>query len=129
MGDGAAWPVQGLIRHFRPQIIERIKQNSENPTNFDPMKRSRPWFPMQSDDGNFLPEDLSKRTKPLVTPKSDAIGSLSETLHRDEKPIFKEAIQMKEEKPIFKDTLSKETVPYHKTEFHEESAAASDKAE
>ncbi|MBL6785364.1 MAG: NADH-quinone oxidoreductase subunit NuoF [Rickettsiales bacterium] len=27
LGDAAAWPVQGLIRHFRPLIIERIKKN------------------------------------------------------------------------------------------------------
>lgn len=26
LGDGAAWPVQGLIRHFRPLLEERIKQ-------------------------------------------------------------------------------------------------------
>jgi NADH-quinone oxidoreductase subunit F len=26
LGDGAAWPVQGLIRHFRGEIEERIKQ-------------------------------------------------------------------------------------------------------
>ncbi|HEU0117677.1 MAG TPA: NADH-quinone oxidoreductase subunit NuoF [Alphaproteobacteria bacterium] len=26
LGDAAAWPVQGLIRHFRPQMIERIEQ-------------------------------------------------------------------------------------------------------
>lgn len=24
LGDAAAWPVQGLIRHFRPEIEERI---------------------------------------------------------------------------------------------------------
>jgi NADH-quinone oxidoreductase subunit F len=24
LGDAAAWPVQGLIRHFRPTIEERI---------------------------------------------------------------------------------------------------------
>ena len=24
LGDGAAWPVQGLIRHFRPVIEQRI---------------------------------------------------------------------------------------------------------
>lgn len=24
LGDGAAWPVQGLIRHFRPVIEERM---------------------------------------------------------------------------------------------------------
>lgn len=26
LGDAAAWPVQGLIRHFRPEIENRIKQ-------------------------------------------------------------------------------------------------------
>lgn len=24
LGDAAAWPVQGLIRHFRPEIEQRI---------------------------------------------------------------------------------------------------------
>ena len=26
LGDAAAWPVQGLIRHFRPAMEERIAQ-------------------------------------------------------------------------------------------------------
>jgi NADH-quinone oxidoreductase subunit F len=26
LADGAAWPVQGLIRHFRPEIERRIEQ-------------------------------------------------------------------------------------------------------
>jgi len=26
LGDGAAWPVQGLIRHFRPVILERMEE-------------------------------------------------------------------------------------------------------
>jgi NADH-quinone oxidoreductase subunit F len=26
LGDGAAWPVQGLIRHFRPELERRIEQ-------------------------------------------------------------------------------------------------------
>jgi NADH-quinone oxidoreductase subunit F len=25
LGDAAAWPIQGLIRHFREEICERIK--------------------------------------------------------------------------------------------------------
>ena len=25
LADGAAWPVQGLIRHFRPEIEDRMK--------------------------------------------------------------------------------------------------------
>lgn len=27
LGDAAAWPIQGLIRHFRDEIIERIQNN------------------------------------------------------------------------------------------------------
>jgi len=30
-GDGAAWPVQGLLRHFRPEIERRIDQYTANP--------------------------------------------------------------------------------------------------
>ncbi len=26
LGDAAAWPVQGLIRHFRPEMEARIKE-------------------------------------------------------------------------------------------------------
>jgi len=26
LGDAAAWPIQGLIRHFRPVIEDRIAQ-------------------------------------------------------------------------------------------------------
>jgi NADH-quinone oxidoreductase subunit F len=26
LGDAAAWPIQGLIRHFRPLMLERIQQ-------------------------------------------------------------------------------------------------------
>uniref|UniRef100_A0A7R9DQY5 NADH dehydrogenase [ubiquinone] flavoprotein 1, mitochondrial n=1 Tax=Timema poppense TaxID=170557 RepID=A0A7R9DQY5_TIMPO len=29
LGDGAAWPVQGLIRHFRPELEERMKKFHE----------------------------------------------------------------------------------------------------
>src|ERR1700751_2504034 len=38
-GDGAAWPVQGLLRHFRPEIERRIDQYTANPDTigvFDP---------------------------------------------------------------------------------------------
>ena len=30
LGDAAAWPIQGLIRHFRPLILERIENYSAN---------------------------------------------------------------------------------------------------
>jgi NADH-quinone oxidoreductase subunit F len=26
LGDAAAWPVQGIIRHFKPEMIQRIKE-------------------------------------------------------------------------------------------------------
>ena len=26
LADGAAWPVQGLIRHFRPELEERFAE-------------------------------------------------------------------------------------------------------
>jgi NADH-quinone oxidoreductase subunit F len=31
LGDAAAWPIQGLIAHFRPEIERRIDQYSSNP--------------------------------------------------------------------------------------------------
>ncbi|QIB35654.1 NADH-quinone oxidoreductase subunit NuoF [Ancylobacter pratisalsi] len=31
LGDAAAWPIQGLIRHFRPEIEKRIDQYAANP--------------------------------------------------------------------------------------------------
>jgi NADH-quinone oxidoreductase subunit F len=31
LGDAAAWPVQGLIRHFRGEIERRIDQYAANP--------------------------------------------------------------------------------------------------
>ncbi|MCP4936550.1 MAG: NADH-quinone oxidoreductase subunit NuoF [bacterium] len=31
LGDAAAWPVQGLIRHFRPVIEQRIEEFTKNP--------------------------------------------------------------------------------------------------
>jgi NADH-quinone oxidoreductase subunit F len=27
LGDAAAWPIQGLIRHFRPELEKRIAEN------------------------------------------------------------------------------------------------------
>jgi NADH-quinone oxidoreductase subunit F len=29
LGDAAAWPIQGLIRHFRPEIERRIAEYSK----------------------------------------------------------------------------------------------------
>lgn len=33
LADGAAWPVQGLIRHFRPEIEARIAQHKQAISN------------------------------------------------------------------------------------------------
>lgn len=34
LGDAAAWPVQGLIRHFRPEMERRIHEyNAKNHDN------------------------------------------------------------------------------------------------
>ena len=30
LGDAAAWPIQGLIAHFRPEIEQRIDQYAAN---------------------------------------------------------------------------------------------------
>ena len=30
LGDAAAWPVQGLIRHFRPEMEGRIDEYNKN---------------------------------------------------------------------------------------------------
>jgi NADH-quinone oxidoreductase subunit F len=31
LGDAAAWPIQGLIRHFRPEIERRITERRAAP--------------------------------------------------------------------------------------------------
>jgi NADH-quinone oxidoreductase subunit F len=31
LGDAAAWPIQGLIRHFRHEIEKRIDEYAANP--------------------------------------------------------------------------------------------------
>ncbi|CAB4033346.1 NADH dehydrogenase [ubiquinone] flavo 1, mitochondrial, partial [Paramuricea clavata] len=30
LGDGAAWPAQGLIRHFRPELERRMQEHAES---------------------------------------------------------------------------------------------------
>jgi NADH-quinone oxidoreductase subunit F len=31
LGDAAAWPIQGLIRHFRPELERRIAERARTP--------------------------------------------------------------------------------------------------
>ena len=40
-GDGAAWPVQGLMRHFRPEIERRIDEYTRNAACRSRMRRAR----------------------------------------------------------------------------------------
>lgn len=35
LGDAAAWPVQGLIRHFRPEMEERIRKYQETHQDYE----------------------------------------------------------------------------------------------
>ena len=44
-GDGAAWPVQGLLRHFRPEIERRIDEYAANSAS----RADRAWRRSESD--------------------------------------------------------------------------------
>jgi len=41
-GDGAAWPVQGLLRHFRPEIERRIDEYSRNADQYSGVLDPKP---------------------------------------------------------------------------------------
>jgi NADH-quinone oxidoreductase subunit F len=41
-GDGAAWPVQGLLRHFRPEIERRIDEYSRNADQYTGVRDPAP---------------------------------------------------------------------------------------
>jgi NADH-quinone oxidoreductase subunit F len=48
-GEGSAWPVQGLLRHFKKEIIAR--------NNFDPLVRNNKNIPYLVDQ-HTLEEDI-----------------------------------------------------------------------
>ena len=48
-GEGSAWPVQGLLRHFKKEIIER--------NNFDPLVKDNKNIPYLIDQ-HMLEEDI-----------------------------------------------------------------------
>ena len=48
-GEGSAWPVQGLLRHFKKEIIER--------NNFDPLVKNNKNIPYLIDQ-HMLEEDI-----------------------------------------------------------------------
>jgi NADH-quinone oxidoreductase subunit F len=37
LGDAAAWPIQGLIRHFRPEIERRIDEYTARSSAAEPI--------------------------------------------------------------------------------------------
>lgn len=61
LGDAAAWPVQGLIRHFRPMIEARIKER-----NFAKLSGTLP----QLDDHARKPKHREGLTLPFTFPVS-----------------------------------------------------------
>ena len=48
-GEGSAWPVQGLLRHFKKEIIER--------NNFDPLVKNNKNIPYLIDQ-HLLEEEI-----------------------------------------------------------------------
>ena len=48
-GEGSAWPVQGLLRHFKKEIIER--------NNFNPLVKNKNNIPYLIDQ-HILEEDI-----------------------------------------------------------------------
>ena len=48
-GEGSAWPVQGLLRHFKKEIIER--------NNFDPLVKNNENIPYLIDQ-HLLEEEV-----------------------------------------------------------------------
>lgn len=57
LGDAAAWPVQGLIRHFQPIMEDRIR----NCENFDPEKYfQKSWTGAAFANGNWT-DDIRKK--------------------------------------------------------------------
>ena len=48
LGDAAAWPIQGLIRHFRPELERRIEEHNAKFAEAAELATkiwSSPWFP------------------------------------------------------------------------------------
>ena len=65
LGDAAAWPIQGLMRHFRPEVEKRIAQfrGEHGPVLFGGRLKS------QTDPTLALPDNLGANL-PEVPPPS-----------------------------------------------------------
>lgn len=58
LGDAAAWPIQGLLQRFRPEVIERIRSfNAKNgPVKFGgAMAKDQKGLPSVSWPENTIP--------------------------------------------------------------------------
>ncbi|KAF4607852.1 NADH dehydrogenase [ubiquinone] flavoprotein 1, mitochondrial [Pleurotus pulmonarius] len=66
LGDAAAWPIQGLMRHFRPLVEERIAQfrAANGPVLFGGRLRS------QVDESLAIPDNLGANLKEVAAPPS-----------------------------------------------------------
>lgn len=66
LGDAAAWPIQGLMRHFRPLVEERIEQfrAANGPVLFGGRLKS------QVDESLAIPDNLGANLKEVAAPPS-----------------------------------------------------------
>ena len=60
LGDAAAWPVQGLIRHFHKEMEERI----DNADTYDPKKYfQKSWSGAPFENHDWVNEAVKKHQK------------------------------------------------------------------
>ena len=64
LGDAAAWPIQGLMRHFRPEVERRIAEfrAANGPVGFGGHLASA------ADDALALPDNLGLRLPEVAPP-------------------------------------------------------------
>ena len=67
LGDAAAWPIQGLMRHFRPEVERRIDQFRA--TNGKVMFGGR-MLDSQTDPTLALPDSMGQYLPEVGTPTS-----------------------------------------------------------
>jgi NADH dehydrogenase (ubiquinone) flavoprotein 1 len=53
LGEAFAWPIQGLIRHFRPELEARIKEYSQKELNGERLYAGG-WHPNTRAEGKLI---------------------------------------------------------------------------
>ena len=68
LGDAAAWPIQGLMRHFRPEVEARIAsfRQEHGPVLFGGRLKS------QTDDTLAIPDNLGANLPEVPPPSASA---------------------------------------------------------